>query len=66
MNKTTNTFVSNLSVKDKDDLEAIALALGRSQQAIYRDAFREYIDSHQGLVENGRAIMAKQKELRKE
>ena len=66
MSETTNTTIYGIPVKDKNDLEAISNALGKSQQAIYRDAFREYIDNHAGLVVNGRAIMAKQKELRKE
>lgn len=64
--KTREIRVLNVPEKDLNDIKAIALALGTSNQAMYREALTYYINHHLNLVATGKDIMKTQAALRKE
>lgn len=61
-----NISIRNVSESVKEDLKAIAVASGKSEAVVMRDAFDFYVKSKDALVQRGHAIMAEQKRLNEE
>lgn len=65
MKKLKNIMTLDVPDETKAKLKAISVALGTTQQWVYRKAFEEYTLIHIDLIEQGERIMRQQKALRK-
>jgi len=64
--QTREIRILNVPESDLNDIKAMSLALGKSNQSLYREALKFYAENHPELVRAGREIMETQAALRKE